>query len=298
MATVKTNRSQRMIRSNPWRAYRSCPKASPPAPGRCFEGVTVAEQATQAARGRAREASRAFRHRFRRIAQAQLRRKIAPRPHRRMPPALLLPIGKKSFCALLRLAGERAQILLRPQRDEPGSALRPRAFAPARFGDEPRALPTSAPRAGRTVTLVSCLAARGSWLRRSHGRPCVCEDEVFAALNTSRSSRWRASRPPGLDNRAPRSRRGARGRAQAADSICGAEKSFAANSMQALWAAGVYAPFQRGESECRDPGSNRGPSDLRSDALPTELSRLHFGHVRSSPNHRQQGERLCHIWAS
>ena len=26
--------------------------------------------------------------------------------------------------------------------------------------------------------------------------------------------------------------------------------------------------------ECRDPGSNRGPSDLRSDALPTELSRL------------------------
>ena len=26
---------------------------------------------------------------------------------------------------------------------------------------------------------------------------------------------------------------------------------------------------------CRDPGSNRGPSDLRSDALPTELSRLH-----------------------
>merc|ERR1712242_568855 len=25
---------------------------------------------------------------------------------------------------------------------------------------------------------------------------------------------------------------------------------------------------------CRDPGSNRGPSDLRSDALPAELSRL------------------------
>ena len=24
---------------------------------------------------------------------------------------------------------------------------------------------------------------------------------------------------------------------------------------------------------CRDPGSNRGPSDLQSDALPTELSR-------------------------
>ena len=28
---------------------------------------------------------------------------------------------------------------------------------------------------------------------------------------------------------------------------------------------------------CRDPGSSRGPSDLRSDALPTELSRL--GHT-------------------
>ena len=25
---------------------------------------------------------------------------------------------------------------------------------------------------------------------------------------------------------------------------------------------------------CRDPGSNRGPSDLQSDTLPTELSRL------------------------
>ena len=28
------------------------------------------------------------------------------------------------------------------------------------------------------------------------------------------------------------------------------------------------------EKVCRDPGSNRGPSDLRSDALPAELSRL------------------------
>ena len=31
---------------------------------------------------------------------------------------------------------------------------------------------------------------------------------------------------------------------------------------------------QRDMKSCRDPGSNRGPSDLRSDALPTELSRL------------------------
>jgi hypothetical protein len=28
------------------------------------------------------------------------------------------------------------------------------------------------------------------------------------------------------------------------------------------------------QEECQDPGSNRGPSDLQSDALPTELSRL------------------------
>ena len=28
---------------------------------------------------------------------------------------------------------------------------------------------------------------------------------------------------------------------------------------------------------CRDPGLNRGPSDLQSDALPTELSRLYVG---------------------
>ena len=27
------------------------------------------------------------------------------------------------------------------------------------------------------------------------------------------------------------------------------------------------------QEKCRDPGSNRGPSDLQSDALPTELSR-------------------------
>ena len=30
-------------------------------------------------------------------------------------------------------------------------------------------------------------------------------------------------------------------------------------------------------SKCRDPGLNQGPSDLQSDALPTELSRLTIG---------------------
>ena len=33
-------------------------------------------------------------------------------------------------------------------------------------------------------------------------------------------------------------------------------------------------PCSNAQAKCRDPGSNRGPSDLQSDALPTELSRL------------------------
>ena len=33
-------------------------------------------------------------------------------------------------------------------------------------------------------------------------------------------------------------------------------------------------PQKQEKRKCRDPGSNRGPSDLQSDALPTELSRL------------------------
>ena len=35
---------------------------------------------------------------------------------------------------------------------------------------------------------------------------------------------------------------------------------------------------------CRDPGSNRGPSDLQSDALPTELSRLVDGPNKLASN--------------
>ena len=30
------------------------------------------------------------------------------------------------------------------------------------------------------------------------------------------------------------------------------------------------------KKNCRDPGLNQGPSDLQSDALPTELSRRYF----------------------
>ena len=33
--------------------------------------------------------------------------------------------------------------------------------------------------------------------------------------------------------------------------------------------------FKAVKNKCRDPGSNRGPLDLQSNALPTELSRLH-----------------------
>ena len=37
----------------------------------------------------------------------------------------------------------------------------------------------------------------------------------------------------------------------------------------------IYKMFLAGvEKKCRDPGSNRGPLDLQSNALPTELSRL------------------------
>ena len=51
------------------------------------------------------------------------------------------------------------------------------------------------------------------------------------------------------------------------------------------------------KAKCRDPGSNRGPSDLRSDALPTELSRLDQMVTRvlvpgMTPDRAQQ----CNIW--
>ena len=41
-------------------------------------------------------------------------------------------------------------------------------------------------------------------------------------------------------------------------------------------AASLYIStiINKNKKECRDPGLNRGPSDLQSDALPTELSRL------------------------
>ena len=42
---------------------------------------------------------------------------------------------------------------------------------------------------------------------------------------------------------------------------------------------------------CRDPGSNRGLSDLRSDALPTELSRQWTYYVHMS-EHRKKPSRL------
>ena len=35
----------------------------------------------------------------------------------------------------------------------------------------------------------------------------------------------------------------------------------------------LFGKHIKTETNCRDPGSNQGPSDLQSDALPTELSR-------------------------
>jgi hypothetical protein len=39
---------------------------------------------------------------------------------------------------------------------------------------------------------------------------------------------------------------------------------------------------------CRDPGSNQGPSDLQSDALPTELSRRYTNGLNSNQITNQQ----------
>ena len=47
--------------------------------------------------------------------------------------------------------------------------------------------------------------------------------------------------------------------------------------------------------KCRDPGSNQGPSDLQSDALPTELSRRFNHHSHSMPN-VPHGAQIC--WES
>ena len=51
------------------------------------------------------------------------------------------------------------------------------------------------------------------------------------------------------------------------------------------WVRSPQGAFDKrsNQKECRDPGSNRGPSDLRSDALPTELSRLMFLGAERSP---------------
>ena len=43
---------------------------------------------------------------------------------------------------------------------------------------------------------------------------------------------------------------------------------------EAAWCGSLSSSIRFIMKTCRDPGSNRGPSDLQSDALPTELSRL------------------------
>ena len=39
------------------------------------------------------------------------------------------------------------------------------------------------------------------------------------------------------------------------------------------------------KKSCRDPGSNQGPLDLQSNALPTELSRPHVRYASKSSSH-------------
>ena len=46
----------------------------------------------------------------------------------------------------------------------------------------------------------------------------------------------------------------------------------------------------RKQQNCRDPGSNRGPLDLQSNALPTELSRPHDSGVAVFKNHYRGAE--------
>ena len=45
------------------------------------------------------------------------------------------------------------------------------------------------------------------------------------------------------------------------------------------------------KKDCRDPGLNQGPSDLQSDALPTELSRL----IHSAAIHLNNKTMFRHI---
>ena len=45
-------------------------------------------------------------------------------------------------------------------------------------------------------------------------------------------------------------------------------------TLEALKRVRVEKKLDHSREKCRDPGSNRGPLDLQSNALPTELSRL------------------------
>ena len=54
------------------------------------------------------------------------------------------------------------------------------------------------------------------------------------------------------------------------------------------------APLYSG-GKCRDPGSSRGPSDLQSDAVPTELSRLCFKFEAQSITEENNGKRVSFI---
>ena len=89
---------------------------------------------------------------------------------------------------------------------------------------------------------------------RAPSRACTCA-RVFG---------WRAC---------PATVRACKGRAGAA-ARCHMTSPGTQNSAAGLCGSKVRSSNNHARANCRDPGSNRGPSDLRSDALPTELSRL------------------------
>ena len=51
--------------------------------------------------------------------------------------------------------------------------------------------------------------------------------------------------------------------------------------------------FVTATKSCRDPGSNRGPSDLRSDALPTELSGLLIVHNSKRHAYNEKAKQIA-----
>ena len=56
------------------------------------------------------------------------------------------------------------------------------------------------------------------------------------------------------------------------------------------WTHGWEKKKRKKEGECRQPGSNQRPSDLQSDALPTELYRRVMGHGEAGTGRRDRAK--------